>query len=88
MLRNNKSVAIDDGHLRFDSDRNMVVADMSFDELNRMQERAFALGEAQFDWNVRGRRLLLAMAAIREKVARGSGNSPQDSGLSADLAVG
>jgi polysaccharide biosynthesis protein PslH len=60
------------------------------DELNRMQERAFALGEAQFDWNVRGRRLLLAMAAIREKVAdaRGSGNSPQDSGLSADLAVG
>lgn len=60
------------------------------EELNRMQERAFALGGAQFDWNVRGRRLLLAMAAIRERVAdaRGSGNSPQDSGLSADLAVG
>lgn len=60
------------------------------DELNLMQERAFALGGAQFDWNVRGRRFLLAIAAIQERVAdaRGSGNSPLDSGLSADLAVG
>jgi hypothetical protein len=39
MLRNNKSIAIDDAHLRFDSDRDTVVADMSFDELNRMPAR-------------------------------------------------
>ena len=61
------------------------------DELNRMQERAFALGAAQFDWNVRGRRFLLAMAAIRERLAdgRGSGNGPQDADWpSAELAVG
>jgi polysaccharide biosynthesis protein PslH len=61
------------------------------DELNRMQERAFALGRAQFDWNVRGRQFLLAIAAIRERAAdgHGSGSSPQDADLSsADLAVG
>jgi len=39
MLRNNKNVAIDEGHLRFDSVRNMVVADMTFDELNDMPAR-------------------------------------------------
>jgi hypothetical protein len=39
MLRNNKSIAIDDDHLRYDSDRDTVVADMSFDELNRMPAR-------------------------------------------------
>jgi hypothetical protein len=38
-LRNNKSIAIDDDHLRFDSDRDTVIADMSFDELNRMPAR-------------------------------------------------
>jgi hypothetical protein len=39
MLRNNKSIAIDDDHLRFDSGRDTVIADMSFDELNRMPAR-------------------------------------------------
>ena len=39
LLRNNKSIAIDDDHLRFDSDRDTVVADMTFDELNRMPAR-------------------------------------------------
>ena len=39
MLRNNKSIAIDDDHLRFDADRDTVVADMTFDELNRMPAR-------------------------------------------------
>jgi polysaccharide biosynthesis protein PslH len=61
------------------------------DELNRMQERAFALGKAQFDWNIRGERFLLAIAAIRERAAdgHGSGSSPHDADLtSADLAVG
>jgi hypothetical protein len=59
------------------------------DELNRMQERAFALGKAQFDWNVRGSRFLSAIAAIRERASPGSGSSPQAADLpSADLAVG
>jgi polysaccharide biosynthesis protein PslH len=59
------------------------------DELNRMQERAFALGTAQFDWNVRGERLLSAIAAIRERAADGHDSSPHDAHLpSADLAVG
>ena len=38
-LRNNKSIAIDDDHLRYDSERNTVLADMSFDELNDMPAR-------------------------------------------------
>jgi hypothetical protein len=61
------------------------------DELNRLQERAFALGRAQFDWNIRGERFLLAIAAIRQRAidGRGSGSSRQDANLpSADLAVG
>jgi hypothetical protein len=61
------------------------------DELNRMQEQAFALGNTQFDWNVRGERLLLAIAAIRERAAdgHGSGSSSQNANLPrADLAVG
>ena len=61
------------------------------DELNRMQERAFALGKAQFDWNVRGRRFLQAIAANREWAADGHslGSGPHDADLSsADLAVG
>ena len=61
------------------------------DELNRMQERAFALGKAQFDWNVRGKRFLLAIGAIRERATdgHGLGNSPQDADLpSAGVALG
>jgi glycosyltransferase involved in cell wall biosynthesis len=61
------------------------------DELNRMQERAFALGKAQYDWNSRGERFLRAIAAVRERATdgQGSGNHPQDADLpSADLAVG
>jgi hypothetical protein len=38
-LHNNKSIAVDDDHLRFDSNRNLVVADLSFDELNHMPAR-------------------------------------------------
>jgi polysaccharide biosynthesis protein PslH len=62
-----------------------------FDDLNRMQERAFALGKAQFDWNVRGQQFLQAIAAIRERAADGHplGGGPQDADLSStDLAVG
>jgi len=38
-LHNNKSVAVDEDHLRFDPAHAIVVADMSFDELNRMPAR-------------------------------------------------
>jgi glycosyltransferase involved in cell wall biosynthesis len=61
------------------------------DDLNRMQEDAFALGEAQFDWQVRGERFLAAIAAIRVRAADGhrSDITPQDAHLpGADLAVG
>jgi hypothetical protein len=61
------------------------------DELNRMQERAFALGNAQFDWNVRGKRFVLAIGAIREQAAdgHGFGNSPHDADLPrAGVALG
>jgi polysaccharide biosynthesis protein PslH len=61
------------------------------DELNRMQEHAFALGKTQYDWNVRGERLLLAIAAIQKRAADGHepGRSPQKAHEpSADLAVG
>jgi glycosyltransferase involved in cell wall biosynthesis len=61
------------------------------DDLNRMQERAFALGSAQFDWNVRGERFLGAIATIRECATDGfgSGGSPQEARIpSSGLAVG
>jgi hypothetical protein len=40
-----------------------------FDQLNRMQEQAFALGNAQFKWSVRGERFLQAIADIRQQRA-------------------
>jgi polysaccharide biosynthesis protein PslH len=40
-----------------------------FDELNRMQERAFSLGSAQFQWNVRGEQFRQAMVDARQKPA-------------------
>jgi hypothetical protein len=61
------------------------------DELNRMQERAFALGKAQFDWSVRGKRFLLAIGAIRERAAdgHGLGDNPLDADLpGAGIALG
>jgi hypothetical protein len=61
------------------------------DDLNVMQERAFALGKAQFDWRVRGERFLLAIAARGQCATdgRSSGSRSQDAALpSADLAVG
>lgn len=38
-LRNNKSVVLDDEHLRFDPVNRVVVADLSFNELNSMPAR-------------------------------------------------
>jgi polysaccharide biosynthesis protein PslH len=61
------------------------------DDLNRMQERAFAIGKAQFDWKIRGERLLQAIEASQKSAADefGSGGRPQESRtLSADMAVG
>jgi glycosyltransferase involved in cell wall biosynthesis len=60
-----------------------IVANIDrIDELNRMQERAFALGNAQYDWNSRGERFLRAIAAIHER-------TPQEANLpSADLVAG
>lgn len=40
-----------------------------FDELNRMQERAFLLGSAQFQWSVRGEQFRQAIADARQKRA-------------------
>jgi polysaccharide biosynthesis protein PslH len=39
------------------------------DELNRIQERAFELGKAQFNWNVRGERFRRAIDDVRQLVA-------------------
>lgn len=39
MLRNNKTVVLDDEHLRFDPVNDVVVADLSFNELNSMPAR-------------------------------------------------
>jgi hypothetical protein len=38
-LHNNKTVAVQEDHLRFDPNHSVVVADLSFDELNRMPAR-------------------------------------------------
>jgi hypothetical protein len=38
-LNNNKSVAVADDHLRLDPDRDTVVADLTYDELNSMPAR-------------------------------------------------
>jgi hypothetical protein len=38
-LHNNKTVVVDDEHLRFDPVKNVVVADLSYNELNRLPAR-------------------------------------------------
>jgi polysaccharide biosynthesis protein PslH len=61
------------------------------DDLNRLQERAFALGNAQFDWNVRGERFLRAITAVRECATDGfgSGGRPKEALIPGNsLAVG
>jgi hypothetical protein len=40
-----------------------------FDELNRMQERAFSLGNAQFQWSVRGDQFRQAISEVRQQWA-------------------
>jgi polysaccharide biosynthesis protein PslH len=69
-----------------------IVANIDrIDDLNGLQERAFALGNAQFDWKVRGNRFLEAIEATRESAADGfgSGGRPQEARIrSSGLAVG
>jgi hypothetical protein len=71
---------------------NLVVSHIDrIDDLNRMQELAFALGGAQFDWNVRGQRFLRAIETVRETAAGalGADGITQESRVgSTDLAVG
>jgi glycosyltransferase involved in cell wall biosynthesis len=61
-----------------------------FEELNRMQERAFTLGTAQFEWNVRGQRFLRAITSIENRViCRHDSSLPMTNphGPGADLAA-
>ena len=60
-----------------------------FDELNRMQERAFALGEAQFQWSVRGEQFRQAIFDVRhQRVALHAPRTPPGPGLhDIDLAA-
>lgn len=60
-----------------------------FDELNRMQERAFSLGDAQFRWSDRGERLRQAISDVRQRSAtlRRLGTSPGISPHGIDLAA-
>jgi hypothetical protein len=39
VLNNNKMIALPEDHFRFDTDHSVVVADLSYDELNRSQAR-------------------------------------------------
>jgi hypothetical protein len=49
--------------------REIVVHIDRLDELNRMQERAFAFGKEQFNWSIRGERFRRAIADVRQQVA-------------------
>jgi hypothetical protein len=53
-----------------------------FDELNRMQERAFSLGSAQFQWSTRGAQFRQAIFDVREqRAARQSPRAPPPAAL-------
>ena len=52
------------------------------DELNRMQERAFALGKEQFNWSIRGERFRRAITDVGQQLDEGAADVPD-----VDLAV-
>jgi glycosyltransferase involved in cell wall biosynthesis len=60
-----------------------------YDELNRMQERAFSLGNEQFQWTVRGEQLRQAIFDVRQQQpALQAPRTPPDAGLDdIDLAA-
>jgi polysaccharide biosynthesis protein PslH len=49
--------------------REIVVHIDQIEELNHMQENAFALGKTHYKWSVRGEQFRQAIAAVREKAA-------------------
>jgi glycosyltransferase involved in cell wall biosynthesis len=60
-----------------------------FDELNRMQERAFSLGSAQFQWSVRGDEFRQAIFDVRQQRAaiQAPGTPPHGGRDDFDLAA-
>lgn len=58
-----------------------------FDELNRMQERAFSLGSSQFQWSVRGDLLRQAIFDAREQQAAILASRTPQGADAKDLAV-
>jgi hypothetical protein len=60
-----------------------------FDELNRMQERAFSLGKSQFQWSVRGEQFRQAILDVRhERAAMQMSRTPRGAALhDIDLAA-
>jgi hypothetical protein len=67
-----------------------IVAHMDrFDELNRMQERAFSLGNEQFQWSVRGEQFRQAIFDVcQQHAALLAPSTPPDAGLDdIDLAA-
>jgi hypothetical protein len=60
-----------------------------YDELNRMQERAFSLGNEQFQWTVRGEQFRQAIFDVRQqRSAIQAPRTPPDAGLDdIDLAA-
>jgi hypothetical protein len=60
-----------------------------FDELNRMQERAFSLGNEQFQWTVRGEQFRQAIFDVRQqRAAIQASRTPPGAGLDdIDLAA-
>jgi hypothetical protein len=60
-----------------------------FDELNRMQERAFSLGKSQFQWSVRGEQFRQAILDVRhERAAMQMPRTPRGAALhDIDLAA-
>jgi hypothetical protein len=61
-----------------------------FDELNRMQERAFTIGQSRFNWSVRGERFRRAVEDVRQQVADAHAPRNAPAGAEAqnvDLAV-
>jgi hypothetical protein len=59
------------------------------DDLNRMQESAFALGKERFIWRARGERLRQAIADAQQQLAGKQGRSAAQAASTpdADLAV-
>ena len=58
-----------------------------FEELNRMQERAFALAQERYRWNTRGDELRQAIAEVQQQAARTAADGDNLPAPRVDLAV-